>query len=223
MQLTFSINGCQSRCQTRCSRIEHSPNRVSNVTVIDCVRWAYGAREDQITGDNRLRNEHYDIIAKAASAVPENQLKIMLQDLLAKRFKLVLRRETKMIPVYELIVTKQGPKLPPPKPESESSPVHTVENLPRIQDGSFVFRESSLAEFADKLSMLRGVDRPVVDRTGIKGYFDITLKGAASAILQENGPSLAGMVEEQLGLKLVAAKSAVELLVIDHAEKPSAN
>ena len=61
-------------------------------------------------------------------------------------------------------------------------------------------------QFAEKLSQLRDIDRPVVDRTGIKGIFDITLKGAATAMLQPDGPSLFTLVQEQLGLKLISAK-----------------
>ena len=92
-----------------------------------------------------------------------------------------------------------------------------------MQDGSFVFPETSLTEFAEKLSLLRGIERPVLDRTEIKGFFDITLRSAASAILDDDGPSLFALVEEQLGLKLVPAKAPVEVLVIDHVEKPSEN
>jgi uncharacterized protein (TIGR03435 family) len=62
----------------------------------------------------------------------------------------------------------------------------------------------------------------VLDRTGIKGFYDITLKGAATSVRQEDG-ALFGLVEEQLGLKLVSAKEAVEVLVVEHAEKPSGN
>jgi uncharacterized protein (TIGR03435 family) len=92
-----------------------------------------------------------------------------------------------------------------------------------VEDGNFVFRNTSIPEFADELSQLRDIDRPVVDHTGIKGVFDITLKGAASAMLQPDGPSLFTLVQEQLGLKLVSTKAPIDVLVIDHAEQPSVN
>ncbi len=192
-----------------------------NVDLSDCVQWAYGVKFFQIAATKALDTERYDILAKAAAPVPIDDLRRMLQSLLALRFKLSVHRDSKVLPVYELVVAKHGPKLPAAKATGDLT-LDAVESLPRVTDGSFVFRETSMAEFAEKLSLLRGIDRPVVDRTGIPGYFDITLKSAASALLDDSG-SLFGLVEEQLGLKLAPAKAAVEVLVIDHAEKPSAN
>jgi len=207
------------------NRIQYSPERLTmwNVDLGDCVQWAYGVKFYQISGPKSPIAERYDIEAKAPGPVAASQLRMMLQDLLVKRFRLALHRETKSVPVYELVVAKRGPKLAAAKAESDLSPTHAAESLPRVKDGSFVFQETSMAEFAAKLSMLRGVDRPVVDRTGIQGYFDITLKTAASAILEKDGPSLFTLVEEQLGLKVAAATAPLEMLVIDHAEKPSEN
>lgn len=209
---------------SRRSRIEYSPNSLTmrNVDLTDCIQWAYSAKFHQISGPRVSNSVRYDILAKAESSVPVGQLRVMLQDLLAKRFELTLHRETKMLPVYELVIAKHGPRLPAPK-DTNLSPTHAAESLPRVQDGSFVFEDTTLPEFADKLSLLRGIDLPVVDRTGIKGVFDITLKSAADAILQSDGPSLFTLVQEQLGLRLVSAKAPVEVLVIDHVGKPSEN
>jgi uncharacterized protein (TIGR03435 family) len=212
------------------SRVEYSPNSITlrNVDLSDCVQWAYSAKFYQMAGPGTPSGEYgwqsslgrYDISAKSAGAVPVSQLKVMLQDLLAKRFQLTFHRETRMLPVYELVVAKGGSKLPAPKPDS---PAHANENLPRVQDGSFVFQGTTIAEFAEKLSMLRGIEQPVVDHTGIEGVFDITLKSAASAIRQPDDPSLFTLVQEQLGLKLVSTKAPIGVLVIDQAEKPSEN
>ena len=204
------------------SRIEYSADRVTmrNVDLKECVQWAYRVEYYQIPAPNSLDGKGYDILAKAAGAVPVSELRRMLQQLLAERFKLTVHRETKTLPVYALTVAKGGPKLPGPNADDGH---HAVESLPRVQDGSFLFPESSMAEFAAKLSLLRGMDRPVVDQTGIAGYFDIVLKGAASAILQPDGPSLFTLIPEQLGLKLVATKAPVEIVVIDRAEKASEN
>ena len=128
-----------------------------------------------------------------------------------------------MLGVYELVSAKGGPKLPAPKAGDALSAAHSSESLPRVEHGNFVFHDTSIPEFAQKLSQLRDIDRPVVDRTGIKGIFEITLKGAAAAMLQPDGPSLFTLVQEQLGLKLVSAKAPIEILVVDHAENPSAN
>jgi uncharacterized protein (TIGR03435 family) len=207
------------------SKIEFTPDRLTmrNVDLSECVQWAYGVQFYRISGLNSFKPNRYDISAKAEGPVPVSQLEAMLQDLLAKRFSLMLHRETKMLGVYELVSAKGGPKLPAPKPDGALSAAHSSESLPRVEDGNFVFHDTSMPEFAEKLSQLRDIDRPVVDRTGIKGIFDITLKGAATAMLQPDGPSLFTLVQEQLGLKLVSAKAPIEVLVVDHAENPSVN
>jgi uncharacterized protein (TIGR03435 family) len=205
------------------SRIEHSADSITmnNVDLKQCVQWAYGVEYYQIPAPNSLDGKGYDIRAKAASAVPVSQLRMMLRQLLADRFKLTLHRETKTMPVYVLTVMKGGPKLPDANADDGN---HVLESLPRVQDGSFVFPDSSIPDFAAKLSLLRGMDRPVVDQTGIKGSYDIILKGAADAVRQpEGGASLFTLIQEQLKLKLVPAKAPLEIVVIDHAEKPSEN
>jgi uncharacterized protein (TIGR03435 family) len=204
-------------------RIEHSPNSLTmrRVSLRDCVLWAYQVEEFQLSMPDSLSAKDYDILAKAAAPVPVSQLRRMLQQLLADRFKLTLHRDTKTIPIYALTVAKGGPKLPPVKTGGDDH--HVVQQLPLVENGSFVFPDTTLADFAAKLSLLRGMDRPVLDRTGIDGYFDITLKSAAAALLQENGPSLFTLLQEQLGLKLVPTKTAFEILVVDHAESPTEN
>lgn len=204
------------------ARIEYTPDSLTmrNVALADCIQWAYRVEFFQIPGFRSLDATSYDIRAKAAGPVPVSQLRLMLQQLLAERFKLALHHETKAVPVYELTVAKGGPKLPEARVDDGH---HAAENLPRIQDGSFVFEDCSMAEFAAKLSQLRTIDRPVVDKTGIAGYFDLVFKGAAAAQLQPDGPSLLTLLQEQFGLKLVGAKSAVDAIVVDHAEKPTEN
>jgi len=88
------------------SKVEYTPNRLtmSNVGLNDCIQWAYETREDQISGGNDLGGERYDIRAKSAPPVAVSRLRIMLQDLLAKRFGLTVRREPRLLPVYELTV-----------------------------------------------------------------------------------------------------------------------
>jgi len=206
------------------SRIEHTPDSLTmlNVALSDCVQWAYGVAFFQVS-DAHLSANSYDILAKAGSPVPVGQLRLMLQDLLAKRFKLAVHRETKMLPVYELVVAKGGPKLPPAGHDATRPLVRAAESLPRIQNDSFLFSDASMAEFAQMLTQLRGIDLPVVDRTGITGTFDIVLKSAPSAAREADSAALFAIIQEQLGLKLVAARAPTEVVVIDHAEKPSEN
>jgi uncharacterized protein (TIGR03435 family) len=209
------------------SSIEYSADSLTmrNVDLSGCVQWAYGIEFFQVSGPKSLDAERYDILAKAADPVSVSQLRLMLRQLLADRFKLVLHRDTKTVPVYALIVAKRGPRLTPAKIDSGADVAlnHAVESLPRVQDGSFVFADNSLTEFAEKLALLKDIDRPVLDRSGIKGSFDITLKGAATASLQKDGPSIFTLIEEQLGLKLVPQTGPVDVIVIDHVEEPSPN
>ena len=123
-----------------------------------------------------------------------------------------------MLPVYELTVVHA--KLSPRKDEGQ---VRAADSLPRVEGGSFVFYDATLPHFAEMFSQLRGVDLPVVDRTGIAGTYDLILKGAPDAAREGDGATLFRIVEDQLGLKLQPAKAAFDVIVIDHAEKPSGN
>ena len=207
------------------SRVEYAPNgvRMTNVNVKDCIQWAYGVPFYQLSGPKSLDRERYDVVAKAEAPVTVNQLRLMMRSLLASRFKLVLHPETKALAVYELVVVKGGPKLASLRTAEEATTLHSSESLPEVHNGSFVFQNTSMAEFAEKLSQLRGIDRPVVDRTALRGSFNFTLNSAADALLDPSGASLFTLIHEQLGLKLVPAKAPLEVLVIDRAETPSEN
>jgi uncharacterized protein (TIGR03435 family) len=193
-----------------------------NVDLGEMVQWAYALQPHQISGQDALGGRRYDIRAKSGNPVALSQLRIQLQGLLAARFRLKVHQEQKKTSVYELVVSKGGSKLPTNKAD-QLPPTFARESLPRVLDGNFVFLNTSIGEFADRLTHLRGIDRPVLDRTGIQGIYDITLKSAASAILQADGPSLFTLIQEQLGLKLVAAKDNINVLIIDHVEEPSEN
>jgi uncharacterized protein (TIGR03435 family) len=119
-----------------------------------------------------------------------------------------------------LVTSKGGPKLPPPK---AGTVTHSAESLPRVENGSFVFVDTTMAEFAAKLSLLRGVERPVVDHTGIAGVYDITLKRVAEAIRRDDDTPISTFLQEQLGLKLVAAKAPMEVLIVDRIGKLTEN
>jgi len=142
----------------------------------------------------------------------------MLQALLRDRFRLVVRRETKELPIYELVTGKGGPKLKEPR-EGSNSGIWTE------QPGEFHGGKASTAAIATFLSEV--MDRYVVDRTGIEGVFDFTLTWPPHTIADRspdaNGSSIFTAIQEQLGLKLVSAKGPVEILIIDHVERPSEN
>ena len=187
---------------------------IRNASLIDCIKWAYLVRDYQISGPAWLLNEKYDITAKAAGPAPLNQLRQMLQALLADRFQLQLHRETKDLPIYALVEAKSGPKL-----HKAELGGHT--NM-KGENGSFVFEGTSMPQFAEDLATLSQVDRPVLDRTGIPGVFDFNLKFGESndemkrALIAGDGASIFTLIQEQLGLKLEARRGPVEMLVIDH-------
>ena len=206
------------------SQIQTAPDSLTmeNIDLGEMIQWAYSLQQYQVTWTKLLHGSRYDLRAKTAAPVSEDTLRLMLRDLLATRFRLQLHHERKISSVYELVVAKGGPHLPKDK-TGTLPPGYPRQNLPHVVDGSFVFPNVTLGDFAKQLSELRGIDLPVVDRTGIPGIYDITLRSAATAILDPNGPSLLTLIQEQLGLKLVSAKDPLEVAIIDHVEPPSAN
>lgn len=205
------------------SRIEHSPTSISlrNIDLNECIQWAYNIPHFQITG--RIPPERYDIRATAGGPVAVSQLRLMLQDLLATRFQLALHRERKPVAIYELVAAKSGPKLPPRNADDSQRPVRGHEFFPRVEGDSFVFEDVSLADFAGMLMQLRGIDLPIVDHTGIPGRYDLMLKSAPSATREADTSLLFALIQDQLGLRLVSGKAPMDVLVIDHAGKPSEN
>lgn len=193
-----------------------------NIDLREMLEWAYELEHVQLEGPGLPRGIRYDVRARAGESVNVQSLRRMLQDLLATRFAVRLHHEEKRIAVYELVVAKDGPRLPKDKTES-LAPGYFRETFPRVEDGGFVFANVSLTDFAKQLTELRGIDLPVLDRTGIRGVYDITLKSAARAMLEPNGPSLLTLIHEQLGLQLVSAKDRMDVVEVDHAETPSPN
>jgi len=193
-----------------------------NIDLSEMIEWGYGLQQYQVERQDRLQGRRYDVRARTSDGATVATLRLMLQDLLATRFRLQVHHEQKRTSVFELVVAKGGPHLPKNKID-ELPASYPKESLPRVVDGGFVFANVSMAEFAQQLTELRGIDLPVLDRTGIQGVYDITLKSAASAMLEANGPTLFTLIQEQLGLKLAAAKDPIDVVVVDGAEEPSPN
>jgi uncharacterized protein (TIGR03435 family) len=235
---------------------------VSNVTMEGMIQQAYGVRLDQISGaPSWLNSERYDVDAKMDSSVADALLKLspddvtlarqkMLQALLADRLKLTIRRETKEMPIYSLVVAKNGPKLQAPT-GVVTLPDGTKRAIgPNANGALYIMQlnpgEDTLMGFAvpmpafTRLLTLQ-VGRPVVDKTGLTGKYDLNMKweedengplarmansdAGASAVPATDpvGGSLFTAIQEQLGLKLEPGKGPVEIIVIDHVEKPSGN
>jgi uncharacterized protein (TIGR03435 family) len=208
----------------------------SNVTLINLMARAYNVKDKQISGPDWLKSERYDIVATLPAGAPKDQVPMMLQSLLEERFKLSLHRETKVLPIYALVVGKNGPKLH--QADGEGGLRMSMSPKGRKMTGSV-----DMARLADVLSTL--MDRPVLDMTELKGNFDIGLDwtpdgqtggpgffgsggggrppeggGEGKAAPESaDAPSIFTAVQEKLGLRLEGRKSPVEILIVDHAER----
>ena|SRR5579863_235705 len=213
------------------------PGRIAgeNQTLKNLLLHAYEVRDFQILGGpGWIDSDRFDVEAKAEGNPSPERITLMLQTLLADRFKLALHRDTKELPIYALTVAKGGIKLQPsdcidpdpnsPPPQAGQSPSCGYLAWGRDHVDA---TKASMADFAKILSRLLG--RTVVDKTGITERFPIHLKfipdevAAGDNSADAAGPSIFTAVQEQLGLKLESGKGPVEVLVIDHAEKPSEN
>jgi uncharacterized protein (TIGR03435 family) len=240
-------------------RIKLEPGRfvANNVTLRFLLQYAYRVKDAQILGaPGWIDSEHYDIEAKvddSSAGVQRKlnrdeegaQLRLMLQSLLADRFKLTLHHDTKELPIYALVVAKNGPKLhesaaapddpPPPGPLTPDGP--PPRNSMRMMGrGNLSINAGNLDTFAELLSHQLGL--LIVNKTGLKGNYDFTLKwtpdegqgrmpggppGDTAPPPDASGPSIFTALQEQLGLKLESQKGPVDTIVIDHVERPSEN
>ena len=174
------------------------------------VEQAYRVNSVQILGEAAwMQNETWQIEAKTTGPAPMADRILMLQTLLADRFKLVLHTETRMLPVYSLVVAKGGVKM---QPAEAGAPQGSAMGQTLIRG------TMSTASLANALTGATG--RIVTDKTGLSGLYTVNLRWAADPA--DNGPSLVTAVED-LGLKLQAEKALVQVYVIDHAERPSQN
>jgi uncharacterized protein (TIGR03435 family) len=178
---------------------------------------AYEIREDLISGLPKWAGSaQFDIEAKVADTdadvyhkLLQKQKDMMLQPILADRFKLTAHTETKQLPVYELVVAKAG-KLQSAQPGApDAGGFSTGAGQITCQTCDVSFLSGMLA---------RSLQRTVIDKTGLAGKYDIKLRWS-----DYSGPSLFTALEEQLGLKLQHAKGPVETLIVDHVEMPSEN
>jgi uncharacterized protein (TIGR03435 family) len=246
---------------SKMGRVMYTPDglSVSNVPLIGLLRVAYGmfnSTNDMIAGmPSWGTSQQFDIEAKMSEAdvaklktmdpanptKPDQQLRqLMLQSLLADRFKMTAHKETKVLPVYDLVIAKSGSKL------KEATPDDPYANGIKAPDGKATLGTGGMRLDRGKMNgqaistdqmaswMWQEVGRTVINKTGLTGKYDVTLQwvpenhsAAMSADQTQSteaaGPSIFTALQEQLGLKLEPAKGPVETLVIDHVEMPSAN
>ncbi len=198
-----------------------------NVPLSTLILVAYHLQEYQLSGGPKwLDDDTFDIAAKSEQDATREQYRLMLRKLLADRFKLEVREESKEGAVYELVVAKGGSKMP----ESQ-------EKNGFRWGGGRINGHGTAKDLAEILSSV--LDHPVTDRTGLTANYNVQMqwtperfqpKALGPGVPSSNepgpssdGPSLFTAIQEQLGLKLEARKGPIPMLVIVSASKPSAN
>lgn len=188
--------------------------RVKGLSLYEMFLTVYKVRPYQLTAPGWIQSARFDITAKIPKGHSQEEvLSVMLRTLLEKRFQIKTHRETRVLPAYALVLARGGLKIQPSTTWSGAGQAGSG-HMEMFGDMSLV-----AASLSDK------VDRPVVDQTGVKGTFNITLDFAPDEEHEAAGmPPLRTVLEEKLGLKLEPRRLPIEMLVIDHIErKPTEN
>ena len=203
-----------------------------NTPVIELIKFMYGVHAKQVIGaPSWVESERFDILAKPDTpGMPSvNQLKSMVQKLLAERFGLEFHREKRELSAYVVTVDKAGVKMA--KSQANQPP---LPGFGGRGPGALGVRNSTMTEFAEFLQS-RVLERPVVDQTGLTDRYDFTLEwkpdpgqlgpNAPAQLPQniEDRPDLMTAIRVQLGLKIESGKAPVDVMVIDKVSKPSEN
>jgi uncharacterized protein (TIGR03435 family) len=202
-------------------RIRGGRFTANSVNMLGLITDAYQIQHYQIVeGPKWFDSEGFDIEAVAGSVPTRGQFREMLQALLAGRFQLKFHKETREISINGLVLAKNGPKFHEIKGGGGAVPG---------QWGVGHLRTPDLATLAALLSTFLPAERPILDKTGLTGAYDLDVNVIEYWRLPENradkspNEGILGAALDQLGLKLVPMKAPVEMFVIDHVEKPSEN
>jgi uncharacterized protein (TIGR03435 family) len=207
----------------------------TNVTLKDLILYAYHLQGFQLSGTQGwMESDHYDVVAKAEGTATENEIRRMVQPLLADHFKLSVHQGEKQLPIYALVIARDGLKMPH---TTQDCSVPGTRDMPcggfRVSERSqLAGRNVPIGELIDVLGFFTG--RHIIDKTGLNGNFDIRLQwspdetlafGPESAAKSDDpsGASLFTALQQQLGLKLESQKGPVPMLIVDRAEKPPLN
>jgi uncharacterized protein (TIGR03435 family) len=231
---TIKPSDPSSRAQTKIIRVYGRRYVTQNTSLADLIEVAYGVHPKQIVGGPAwVADDKFDLVG-----VPDGegepggkQWLMMVQKLLADRFKFVFHHENNELSVYVLSVGKNGPKNLTKSPSANSSP-SGLEFIPSADGLLLPAQNTTLGQFCQMMQQVV-LDRPVIDQTGVAGKFDFQLRFTPDDS-QFNGhpprvppqtdtPGLFEALQQQLGLKLAPGKAPVDVLVIDQVEKPSEN
>jgi uncharacterized protein (TIGR03435 family) len=210
------------------------PLTATGITLKRLMMTAYNVQGFRIVGGpDWVGSRRWDVQAKPDRAVSAGEIRPMLRELLESRFRLRSHSEKRRLPVYELTVDRKGSKIHPIKDSEAKADV-------RVGAGSIRLTKATVTTFASQLSYALG--RPVIDKTGLSGQFDLALEwtpepgedgGPASAGVPprandqaappRDGPSIFTAITEQMGLRLKSARGLVDVVVIDAVEMPTAN
>ena len=209
---------------------------VKNIPVLFLIREAFGLEDDRILGAPAWTNrDRFDIEAKVAeSDIPRlktmtvDQRRLMLRPFLQERFNLKFHYESKVLPVYALVIGKGGSRMKQFEPPGNPA----TNGLRYLGRGHLEARGTGMEFVVSVLS--QQVGRTIVDKTGLKGRYDFTLEwepddtppmaGSENGLPPDSGKaSIFTALQEQLGLKLEPQKEPISVLVIDRIEAPSAN
>jgi uncharacterized protein (TIGR03435 family) len=193
------------------------------LTLRDLISFAYDIRYQQLAGGpGWLGEEHFDLTAKSEGdgVLSTPQARQMMQALLADRFRLQAHRETREMPMYALVVAKNGPKLKPGDPDAKGGYRVSGNEKGMHMEAS----RSTMEQLCWQLAGTSG--RHVVDQTGLTGTYAFSLNwlpAMATPQSDTDAPSMFVALQEQLGLKLESIKGPLEMIVIDRAERPTDN
>jgi uncharacterized protein (TIGR03435 family) len=213
-----------------------------NAPVTQLIAQAYRTEHSRLSGaPDWATKDRYDMDAKMDSEVADALQKLsvadqklarqhMLRVLVRDYLKVTFHMETTEVPIFELVVAKNGPKLK--APADPNSPGQGVRVSGMSGATTWDAKNAPIATILNQLSYAAG--RPVYDKTGLTGTYDIAVKytpdrpasagpGADSAAPPDDAPSISTALEEQLGLKLVPGKGPMDMIVIDHIERPAVN
>jgi uncharacterized protein (TIGR03435 family) len=189
----------------------------TNAPLRALIRFAYGVQDSQISGGpDWMDSERYDVVTKYTKPMTGlsdyQEVKLLVQALLADRFKLVVHHEIKELPAYVLVVGPNGSKLN----EVQVRPDSNQQFSSRVINHQLINRQTDMSALVSALSYRTG--RPVIDETKLKGEYDFTLDWPLPQSPDAQA-ALVAALRDQLGLELREQPALVDTIVVDHAER----